>query len=91
MSALNRCNDRRRVLRAGLGLVAAGTALATTAPAQHLAQEKLAHDLVQYQDTPKDGAQCSNCGQFQPPNGCVIVTGPIAPNAWCVAFSPKNG
>jgi hypothetical protein len=82
---------RRAVLASGLGLVAAGCALTATAHAQNLAQEKLAQDLVQYQASPKDGNQCGKCAQFQPPNGCAIVTSPVAPAGWCVAFTPKEG
>lgn len=88
---------RRAVLQTGLGLLAAGTGLISTramaagvSPAK-LAQEKLAHALVQYQDGPKDGVMCSKCAQFQAPNACVIVVSPINPNGWCVAFAPKEG
>ena len=54
-----------------------------------MAQEKLAQNLVQYQDTPKDGAMCSACVNFVAPDGCKIVDGKISPNGWCVAFAPK--
>ena len=78
--------SRRAVLRTGLGLVAAaGAATAVTA------QEKLAQELVQYQKTPKDGAMCSKCVNWAPPNGCNIVAGTIDPNGWCVAYAPKEG
>jgi len=91
MSDNGRNSDRRSVLRTGLGLIAVGTAFSQDARAQQIAQEKLAHDLVQYQDTPKDGTQCSKCGQFQAPNGCALVVSPIAPAGWCVAFAPSEG
>ncbi len=92
MSDKIQTNSRRAVLKTGLGLVAAGAALSTaSARAQAVAQEKLAHELVQYQETPKDGNQCSKCAQFQAPNACAIVAGPIAPTGWCVAFAPKEG
>ena len=80
-------SGRRTVLKSGLALVAASAALTGTAKAQ----EKLAHDLVQYQDTPKDGNQCSKCAQFVEPKACNIVASPIAPTGWCVAFAPKEG
>lgn len=78
--------SRRAVLKAGLGLAAAGlagTAVAAGAPA------KIAPNLVQYQDHPKDGHQCSLCAQFQPPNACNLVDGKISPTGWCAAFAPK--
>lgn len=78
--------SRRRVLHGGLAILAAGTAVRATA-AQ--AQEKLAQNLVQYQDTPKDGAKCSDCVNFVKPNACKIVEGNINPNGWCVAFAPN--
>ncbi len=90
--------SRRGVLRAGLAVVAAGGA-ATAAvaaemnsPAQRIAQtDKLAQNIVQYQTSPKDGAMCSTCVNFEPPNACKIVDGNIVPNGWCVAYAPKNG
>lgn len=81
-------SPRRALLQTGLGLLAAGTALAST---RAQAQEKLAQALVQYQAAPKDGNQCSKCSQWQPPAGCAIVVSPIAPTGWCVAYAPKEG
>ncbi len=81
-------SPRRTVLQTGLGLLAAGAGLASRRAS---AQEKLAHQLVQYQETPKDGNMCSKCAQFQAPAACAIVVSPIAPSGWCVAFAPKEG
>jgi len=78
--------SRRRVLQTGLGLVAAAGAVTAAT-----AQEKLAQNLVQYQTTPKDGAICSKCVNWAPPNACNIVAGTINPNGWCVAYAPKDG
>ena len=75
---------RRQVLRAGV--VAVGGLVAVTARAD----EKLDPKLVQYQTTPKDGAKCSLCVNFEAPNACKIVSGTIDPNGWCVAFAPKE-
>jgi hypothetical protein len=76
---------RRQVLRSGLlaaggGIVAAGAR----------AQQKLEPKMVQYQTTPKDGHKCSTCVNFEPPNGCKIVSGTIDPNGWCIAYAPKQ-
>ena len=80
---------RRGILRAGLTIAAGTTLAATTARAQDA--EKIAQELVQYQLQPKDGAKCSLCAQWQPPNACAIVAGKISPEGWCVAFAPKEG
>ena len=78
---------RRGLLRAGL-TIAVGTTIAKVARAEDA--EKIAQELVQYQAQPKDGAKCSACAQWQPPNACVIVAGNISPEGWCVAFAPKE-
>jgi hypothetical protein len=54
---------------------------------------------LQYQDTPKDGKQCSGCVQFVPgktpkdKGGCKAIPGDteIIPNGYCAAFvaAPK--
>lgn len=80
---------RRGILRAGLTIVAGTTIAAASARAQDA--EKIAQELVQYQDKPKDGAKCSACAQWQPPAACAIVAGKISPEGWCVAFAPKEG
>ena len=100
MTEKNTQAPRRAILQTGLGLL--GVGLATRAMAdtgvakvnvagRQVAQEKLAHELVQYQEMPKDGNMCSKCAQFQAPNACAIVAGPINPNGWCVAYAPKEG
>ena len=51
---------------------------------------------LKYQDTPKDGKECSACAQFVPgktpkdKGGCKIMPGDteIAPAGWCSAFAP---
>jgi len=79
--------SRRGLLQAGLGLLAAG-GIADAAQAQ---STKLAQNIVQYQQTPKDGNKCSACVNWEPPNACKIVDGTINPEGWCVAFAPKTG
>jgi hypothetical protein len=86
---------RRRVFQAGLaavgGAIAVRGAVASEKSAgQVLAQEKIAPALVQYQTTPKDGAKCSGCVNFEAPNACKIVSGVIAPEGWCIAYAPKE-
>lgn len=77
--------SRRALLQAGLGAVAVTAGLATSARAQ----QKIAKNLVMYQDHPKDGQMCSICVNFVAPNQCKIVEGDVSPNGWCGAFAPK--
>jgi hypothetical protein len=79
---------RRGILRAGLAVVTGGAMAAVAAKAE--AQDKLAQAIVQYQETPKDGAKCADCVNFEAPAGCKIVSGTINPNGWCIAFAPKS-
>ncbi len=82
--------SRRDLMRTGMMIVAgtASVAVASTARAQ---DEKIAQELVQYQDQPKDGLKCNMCAQWVEPNACKIVVGKISPNGWCVAYAPKEG
>ncbi|MDO8452976.1 MAG: iron oxidase oxidoreductase [Sulfurimonas sp.] len=43
-----------------------------------------------YQESPKDGKQCSLCMHFIPEsNECRMVEGSISPNGYCAAFYKK--
>lgn len=79
---------RRIVLRAGVAAAASG-AIIGAAASQAQAQQKLAKNLIMYQDTPKGDQRCDNCTHWQPPNACAIVEGAIAPAGWCGAWAPK--
>jgi len=79
--------SRRVLLQGGLGILAVAAA---ATPLRAHAQEKLAQNIVQYQETPKDGAMCSTCVNFVAPDACKIVEGKINPNGWCVAYAPKG-
>ena len=80
--------SRRDMLRTGLAVAAGTLAAVGTARAQ---DEKIAKELVQYQEMPKDGQKCSACAQWVDPNACKIVQGVINPNGYCVAYAPKEG
>jgi len=49
-----------------------------------------------YQDHPNETRRCANCVQFIPPvaeqqlGSCQIIAGPISPDGWCMAFTPKQ-
>jgi hypothetical protein len=77
---------RRQILRAGLAVVGGVAAISSSARAQ----DKIAPAQVQYQETPKDGAKCSACVNFEAPAACKIVSGKISPDGWCIAFAPKE-
>ena len=83
--------SRRNVVRAGLGLLAAGTTAVATSRTARAQDQKIAQNLVQYQEMPKDGAQCNKCVNWVDPNACKIVEGTINPMGWCVAYAPKEG
>ena len=84
-------NDKRAslrgMMRAGLGVLAAGATIGR-ASAQ---DQKIAQNLVQYQEGPKDGAKCNLCVNWVEPNACTIVEGKINPAGWCIAYAPKEG
>ena len=54
------------------------------------AQTKVPHDVAKYQETPKNGQECSTCVQFQPPGSCKLVVDPIDPHAWCIFYAKKS-
>ena len=85
----NETAGRRAILKSAVSLVCGSAAVAATVRSARAQDAKLAQNVVQYQETPKDGAMCSGCVNFQPPHACTIVAGEINPNGCCVAFAPK--
>ncbi len=77
----------RRTLLIGAGgalpLIALGATGAKAA--------KMAQNAVRYQNTPKDGKQCSGCNLFVAPNACKTVDGTISPSGWCTLWVKKAG
>ena len=82
--------SRRDMLRTG-AMVAAGIAGVAAASSARAQDEKIAQELVQYQNTPKDGQECDKCAQWVDPDACKIVAGKINPKGYCVAYAPKDG
>ena len=72
---------RRAVLHAGLAALTLG--VADYVPAQ----QKIAQNLVQYQDKPKGDAECDKCMHFVAPGSCKVVDGKISPKGWCAVFA----
>ncbi len=81
--------SRREILKLGAyGLGAIGAmSLASSADAQ--VAKKAAQKAVMYQQTPKDGKQCTGCQHFEAPSSCRIVDGEINPSGYCILFSKK--
>ncbi len=87
--------SRRGVFKAGVAMLAAGAAgtafaKAQPAPVKVAQTQKIAKAMLMYQDHPNAGNHCAICAQFEPPDQCKIVEGPISPNGWCAAFAPKS-
>jgi hypothetical protein len=87
-SSINKGLCRRSLLKSVP--VIAGAIISTRAVAESLvAQTKLTHEAAKYQDTPKDGQQCSGCVQFVAPASCKVVEDPVAASGWCQLFTAK--
>jgi secreted PhoX family phosphatase len=82
----------RRSLLKGAPLVAATVvSLDGLTPGEATAQQtKLSQALSKYQDTPKNGQQCSTCSHFVAPASCAIVADPIVPQGWCQFYGAKT-
>jgi len=85
--------SRRGILE--LTLVAAASvaqALASPARAQPELSEaqKISRADAKYQTTPDGQQRCEICLQFEPPDHCKIVQGPITPHGWCQYFAARE-
>jgi len=84
--------SRKSVLINLLGLPLAAAAVVAVA-AQ--ADAKTAPSAVQYVPKSKNGKHCKDCRFFaagkvmSKPGSCSIVSGPIEPLGWCVAYAAK--
>jgi hypothetical protein len=77
----------RRALVAGLAWAVAA-AWVTARPAA--AQQKVSKQEAKYQDRPKGQQRCAICVNFQPPDQCRFVQGPISKTGWCQFFAAKE-
>ena len=73
--------------QAFLGRIDSFLGVAANARAQ---SAKADPSTVAYQTKPNNGQQCSTCTSFIAPAGCALVSGTIAPSAWCELYSPKS-
>ena len=77
--------SRRCLLESAVcaGGVATIFAMAAIQPAQ---AAKVSQKVVNYQESPKGAAKCSNCKVFVAPSSCQTVDGTISPNGWCSIY-----
>ena len=76
---------RRSVLQLAVG--AAGTAtFLSISPNTAIAAPKISKAAVAYQDQPNGDKRCDKCAQFQAPDACKVVEGPISPQGSCRIF-----
>jgi hypothetical protein len=83
---------RRQLLgRVTLVIGLAGVVGAGLAPRRTIAEPaKLPASEVGYQPKPQGAARCERCVNWQAPNGCTKVAGPISPSGWCQLFARKT-
>lgn len=80
----------RRLLLRGTALAALGGIGIGLLPLDADAKPTMTQHQAHYQNSPKDGKQCSGCRHFVAPHSCDLVKGDINPNGWCMMYSPKG-
>jgi len=78
----------RRLLLQGTASAMAAAAAVTVRPEAASAVVKISKEAVAYQDHPQGDKRCGKCAQFQPPQSCKLVDGPISTQGFCRIFSP---
>jgi hypothetical protein len=48
---------------------------------------KSSQKAVEYQSHPKAGHSCNTCKNFQPPQACKVVEGPVESAGWCDKYT----
>ena len=81
--------SRRLLLQKTIASVGAAAIIGTQSkPAS--AAIKISKAAVAYQDHPQGDKHCGKCLQFQAPDGCKIVDGPVSPQGFCRIFIPAR-
>ena len=78
---------RRALLRYAIG-VAGGLVISCGSSNDAIAAAKISKRAVAYQDHPDGEKRCEKCAQFQPPDACKVVEGPVGPQGSCRIFTP---
>jgi hypothetical protein len=79
----------RRMVITGTAIAVGATAIGA-ASTRAEAQTKISQANAKYQEHPNGTQECDGCIQFQAPNACKIVEGPINPKGWCQFFGAKS-
>ena len=79
--------SRRSLLQRAAAAAGAATILGGP-PHATIAAPKTSKKAVAYQDHPDGDKRCDKCMQFQPPDACKMVEGPISPEGSCRIFAP---
>ena len=82
----------RRGLLGGLALAGAAGVVGASLVSRgaRSATAKLPPNEIGYQASPKGNARCESCVNWQAPNACKVVAGPISPTGWCGLFVRKT-
>jgi len=78
----------RRSLLLRVTSAAGAAAVLCAPPIVAVAAPKISKKAVAYQDHPEGEKRCDKCVQFQPPDACKMVEGPISPQGSCRIFVP---
>ena len=73
---------RRKLLVAGLGLIA----VPTHADEPVANPDKISQAAAEYQPTPKGMFSCAVCTFFIKPKSCKVVDGEVSATGWCKLF-----
>ncbi|HTW51047.1 MAG TPA: hypothetical protein VME45_04030 [Stellaceae bacterium] len=74
---------RRKLLAAGLGLIAVPAHATEQPPAN---SNKISQAAADYQSIPKGMFSCAVCTFFIKPKSCKVVDGEVSPTGWCKLF-----
>ncbi|MBV8681414.1 MAG: hypothetical protein JO111_00970 [Caulobacteraceae bacterium] len=80
----------RRQILGGAAVAAGAAGIAGLSAGRAAAAVKLRPQDIGYQATPKGGARCELCVNWQAPNACKLVAGDISPSGWCSLFARKS-
>jgi hypothetical protein len=80
---------RRTVLQIAASWAGTAAILAAS-PNSASAAPKISKAAVAYQDHPDGNKRCDKCVQFQAPDACKLVDGPISPQGSCRIFTPQR-
>lgn len=87
---IERSISRRQLFPALASGIAVGVTFLLAPRKYAQAQPKVSQADAKYQDHPNNGAKCSACRYFQPPDSCQLVAGSISSDGWCSFYVSKG-